>query len=543
MFTPSKNALRYAATAVVLVAFTGLGCDNDVDEVEEIDEVGSADVTSGSVVAANQAENRQAVAGRADGGEADIASESAGEGLTIEKKYPEKIAAGTEFTYTIDVRNETDGALRGVMLKEALPEGFAIKSSEPKATRNENGTLVFDLGTMDNDAAMQVAITGTAHTSGSVYACTTYDFERGVCVPFEVVNPNLTLQRNLSANSATVCDPVTLTYVVTNSGDTAASDVMLYEELPEGLAAENGSRVEFEIGELAPGQSVEKQVQVFPEQAGEYSSYAFAKSDLDSVESQAGNLVVVAPQLDVRINSPRDYVYIGDDARFEVVVTNSGEGMAHNVLVDIEQEGEGAITYIGNRGDAQMAGGEVGEGDADNLNLGMLDAGQSKRFFVEVDAAQEGEFGLGAVARAICERNRQGLRRSDRHHRDRRRADLRVADRSHRLAGPGASRRRDDLRDHHPERRQRCRGEPQRHGRPADRVQLRRVARRQRSDRRRQQGHLQDRADAARRCGRDLVHQGQGRRGQRSAEAQRPRHDRQGRRDRAGADPRVLNVA
>lgn len=413
LLDPTKSpALRFAAAAVALVAFTGVACDDgaEVEEVTETTETSAAATDARSFVAADSSDDRDAVAGSEGPGEASLASASTGQMLTVQKQYPERIAAGSEITYLINLSNDSDQDLRGVVLKEALPEGFEIKSTEPKAAENNDGTLVFRLGDMETGGATQVAITGTPHTVGSVYACTSYDFERGVCVPFEVVNPNLKLTRQVSADRANVCDPVTVTYTLTNTGDTVARDVTLFEELPQGLALQEGEQISFEIGELPAGQSVEKQVQVFPEQAGEYSSYAFAKSELDDVESQRGDLVVVAPQLDVQINSPRDYAYIGDDARFEVVVINNGEGAAHDVQVDIGHEGVGEIAYIGNRGDAQLASGELGE---EGLSLGALEPGDRRRFYVEVNTGQEGDLRLNAVARAVCGRTDQAYAEAD----------------------------------------------------------------------------------------------------------------------------------
>lgn len=340
-------------------------------------------------------------------------AEVTGESIAIEKTIPETVKVGARFTYDITVRNTSDGSLAGVTVTEQLPRGFEFVSAEPAAQPQADGGHVrFDLGQLEQGATRTLRITGVPHEPGELTACTTYDFRRGICTPLVVANPQLQIERT-APEQANLCEPVTISYVVRNTGDTPAQQVRLYEQLPEGLTlvgnddGQQGQRtVDADLGTLAPGQEVQRQVEVRAEQATEFTSYAIARGQLDEVSSRRGTTRFIAPQLQVQVRPTRDYEYIGRAAGFEVTVTNTGEGVSPMTLVNVSSE-RGEIARIGRPGgaEAQLASDQPQDGNAHRI--GALEPGQSQRFFVEVRGSEEGEVKLAAVARSVCPANRE----------------------------------------------------------------------------------------------------------------------------------------
>jgi uncharacterized repeat protein (TIGR01451 family) len=393
-------------SAVAALTLAGAGCEAETDDDEIIvdpDEEVGLTVPGGATV------------GFASAQEIEAQTVTAGDELVIAKTFPETIMAGREFKYVVTVANETDGDLSGVRVTEELPEGFEFISAEPAQDELKDGhtegrgMAVFRMGTLPAGEARQITITGVARSAGDLQACTTYDFERGVCVPLAVVNPNIEITR-MAPEVIGVCEPGEIVYTVTNSGETVAEDVTLYEMLPEGLMAEGADReVSFEMGDLQPGQSLEQRIVVLAEQPGEFpASYAIAKSELDEAQSERSAIRVIAPELDLQVMADSDYGLVGDTARFRVTVTNEGESPAYNTAVGVDADGIGEIARIGagEFGDpeAQLAAGEMGDGDSAGLRIGDLAAGESRSFFVEVDTVEPGDISLAAVARSVCAR-------------------------------------------------------------------------------------------------------------------------------------------
>ncbi len=415
---------RHLALAMAAMAGLALvsGCDTDDDVEVETTAAESAQDTQGY---ATDTGSDPAIAGENDTArqagfvqENDIGNQpgvsgqqtvaSKGE-LTIEKTMPETIVLGQNMTYAINVSNDSGGELGGVMVREELPAGFDFDSAEPQPESSDNGMLVFRMGSMADGASAQIRIVGTPQEVGTLEACTTYDFERGVCGEFTVANPQLHLTKTGPEGPVSVCEPVEFVYILSNEGDTAAQDVMIYDELPEGmmLTEGEGRTISHEVGTVEPGHSIEHRVRVMSERAQVLNSYAYAESNLEEVRSRRVNVEFIEPELALTVQSQRPFIYAGDTAEFAVVVTNNGTVASHGtVLAATSTEGEIARIYqSGQQGAADEAQLAAADSDGDNnIVIGMLEPGASRTVYVEMQATEDGEARLVTLARSVCER-------------------------------------------------------------------------------------------------------------------------------------------
>lgn len=405
-----------ALLAVGLLATGGLaGCDDD----DDVDVAANGTATPDGVAARQDAApdetespdgevaNFTEQEGRASG---TVTGESESEAISLNKALPERIALGTPMVYRINVSAAED--LNGVVVREELPEGFEFESSTPEGRLGQDGrTLTIPVGSLTADQEQEIQITGTPQQAGQLESCTTYEFARGVCTEFEVVDQELALTK-AGPERAGVCEPIVYTYTLHNEGESEATDVVLYDSLPEGLATTEGEReVRFDVGELPAGEQIEQQVEVVAEQAGEFESYAYAESNLDEVRSKRVQTQVVGPELNVEVRAARGYDYIGKATQFDVTVENVGEGPSYNTIVRADLEGTGELVGVdGQRGTQN----ETDDADAARLTdegvaLGTIEPGESRRLTVDVRADEAGETTLVAQARAVCERTEAEL--------------------------------------------------------------------------------------------------------------------------------------
>ncbi len=344
-------------------------------------------------------------------------AETSEEAIKITKTFPERIRMGTPMTYRLSVDPQQD--LTGLLVREELPEGFAFESSSPEAQLSEDGrTLTFRMANLSAGAPQQIEIKGSPRKVGALQACTTYEIDRGVCAAFEVVNPQLRLTKQ-APETAGVCQPVAYTYVIRNEGDSPAENVVIFDTLPEGLAVDGARQVKLEVGTLAAGQEVSREVQVLAEKPlQDAGSYAYAESNLDEVRSERVATRFLAPQLTVQAQARRPYEYIGKTASFNVTVRNTGEIPSHHTLVRVGLDGAGELAGINGQapGEARLATGTEAQKNngatdiaGDGVNIGTLAPGESRGFTVEVATEEAGQVSLAATAVAVCGRTKAAL--------------------------------------------------------------------------------------------------------------------------------------
>ncbi len=329
--------------------------------------------------------------------------------ITIEKSAPQEIKLGTTTEYTINYANTSGGGVNGLIIREELPEGFAFESSTPEPTSQDGNVLTFRMNEMRDGDTGSITIKGTPQQLGDLQACTYYEFDRGICSVLSVVNPELRLTKSLASEGPfSVCTPVEMVYVLKNEGDTAASDVLLFDELPEGMMfAESGERtMEMEVGDLAAGKSMEQRVMVKAERPASFGSYAIAKSELGEVKSERIEAEFAAPKLEISAQPARPFTYVGEDARFQLTIRNTGSVAADRAVL-AAAAGQGAeVTNIYVSDDQR--------GDDDKIMLGTLQPGQSTTVYVDVSTPDEAAVvKLGAVTQAVCRDSGAELARAE----------------------------------------------------------------------------------------------------------------------------------
>ncbi len=381
LLSPARRIAFAAAAAVAGLSLMGtsIGCDDDDAELE-ID-------TTARIIPVLQSAEPVSIDG-------DIA---------IEKSSPGEIRLGESTSYTINFANNSGAPLNGLIITEELPEGFQFESAQPEPTSVKGQVLTFRMNNMREGDGGQITINGTPQTVGDLAACTSYEFDRGICTMLTVVNPQLRLTKALAGEGPfSVCTPIELVYTVANEGEDAIDDVLLYDKLPEGMMlAEGGDTLDMELGDLQPGKSIEKRVMVKASRPDTFGSYAIARSDLAEVKSTIVDAEFSEPTLQIQATAERPFTYVGEDARFRINLTNSGEVAANQVVLATAAGQGGEILAV--YGSEKDADGNARVDGQDRIFIGTLNPGQSRTLFVDVDLPDEAaNIELGAVAQAVC---------------------------------------------------------------------------------------------------------------------------------------------
>src|SRR5262249_27299552 len=139
--------------------------------------------------------------------------------------------------------------------------------------------------------------------AGDVQNCARVQFEHGQCVTTRVARPSVRLRKS-GPVQALLYDHLTFQLVVTNTGATELTNVVLTDVLSPGLEHGIGSRLKWDLGRLAPGQSVRREYQAIAKQAGRLRNTAAVTADGGVRDEAETTVTVTEPKLALRITGP-----------------------------------------------------------------------------------------------------------------------------------------------------------------------------------------------------------------------------------------------
>ncbi len=310
--------------------------------------------------------------------------------VLLERMTPAEVRVGSEYTYTIRLTNLTPLELGSVSLTETVGSGLQVSGSEPSAS-GSGGALSWEWPSLAPRETVEVRITGKA--SAQVDYCASVRYDTAACAVTKVVAPALALQKMLPAE-VTLCDPIPVKLVVTNTGTGVARNVVVTDNLPDGMITQDGRRqVSFNAGNLGAGQSREFTIQAKAERKGSFTNTATATEEGGLSADASASTVVRSPELTLVKNCP-EMRFLNRPAKYELTVTNTGDAVARSVvLVDTIPNG---IEFA-----SASDGGRYG-GRRVEWALGDLNPGDARTVTVECSTLAIGTVRNTARATAYC---------------------------------------------------------------------------------------------------------------------------------------------
>ena len=325
--------------------------------------------------------------------------------LLLEKQMPAQIRLNREFDYQLKVTNLTDQTLSDVAINEQTPDNFRIVSAsgEGATTRpaQQGSGNVYHLGSLGPNEARTITVRGTATGAGNLSSCTTVSYSPSLCTAMAVINPQIRLSKT-GPDRADICEEIVYTYRVTNDGTGTESNVVIEDQLPEGLMTIDGNRsLKIDVGELAAGDTREFQARLKAERTGQYASQALVRTPVDQMQSESVSTTVVAPSLALDLSGPQEE-FLGKPVQYRLTVTNNGDAPARDATVQVQGVGDQVALAPADGNDAQLASGRMTGGSADGMSLGTIEPGQSRTYTLTVNPQQQGDLNVRATANAVC---------------------------------------------------------------------------------------------------------------------------------------------
>jgi hypothetical protein len=309
--------------------------------------------------------------------------------VSIEWVGPTAIRIHQPMPCQILVRNTSNVPAQNVTVRHRLGQGIIIKGCEPQAG-NENGELVWDLGTLAPEQTRHIDLQLVAQTRGATNCHATVTFTAVAGHQVQVREPQLAVKMRVPEKTVTG-ETVTLLFAISNPGDGVAELVKLKVMLPEGMEHPRGKVVEFDVGSLAPKEIKTMQLPAVARGTGPQKCMIVATGDGNLTCTDTTNIEILMPKLDIAMAGPK-MRYLYRHAVYTLKVTNPGSAPATNVEIH-EQIPAGFRLHQANGGQYQEATRLV------SWNVGDLQPGQSKEIAVDLIPTEIGEHRLVAHAK------------------------------------------------------------------------------------------------------------------------------------------------
>jgi len=255
--------------------------------------------------------------------------------VSVEKRGPREISVGKPARYEIVVRNVGSATAHEVILRDAIPQGTALVATTPPASPvtpasgDAGGALLWSLGTLPPGGQAAVTMEVMPQVEGEVGSVASVSFRTDASVRSRATKPDLRIE-------CTPPEPVLIgrdlqvTVTVTNPGTGVATGVVLEGFLPENVSHRSGRELEFDVGQLRPGESRTIDLVLGTRGPGVHTARLAARADGGVEVIHELPMEVTAPTLEIAIDMPLRR-FLQRPATCTVAMTNAGTAPARAV--------------------------------------------------------------------------------------------------------------------------------------------------------------------------------------------------------------------
>ena len=252
--------------------------------------------------------------------------------LLLEVAGPAEVPVGRSYDYQIRVTNISKNlVLEDVKIHQTRVDGVSIEKSDPEAEdakQEKDGGTQWSISRLAPGESKVIKVTAMSDKEGQSAGCLRATFQPTLCMTTRFVKPDIQVTKE-APETADLCDVLTYRYVVKNTGSGTARGLKLHDELAEGLTTTDGRKsLEFDVGDLEPGQSRDYTAKLQADKPGNFSSRAVAQG-ADDLKAQSGkpSTAIRQARLAVTIDGP-DAIYVRQPMTYRAEVRNEGEAPA-----------------------------------------------------------------------------------------------------------------------------------------------------------------------------------------------------------------------
>jgi len=249
--------------------------------------------------------------------------------LTIQKFAEAEIQVGTPATFRTTIRNTGSVDADDVEICDRIPKGTRLVETSPRAARGPRGELVWTLGTLKPGGETSVEMKVMPMVEGEIGSVATVRFNTDASAKTVATKPELVVETS-APQRVLIGEDLQLIITVSNPGSGVATGVILEEHIPAGLRHAAGTDLEYEVGDLPPGESRKLELTLTASRPGSVVNLLTVRGKGSLKAEDRLEIEVVAPKLDVALAGPKRR-YLEREAKYQLSVYNSGTAPAELV--------------------------------------------------------------------------------------------------------------------------------------------------------------------------------------------------------------------
>lgn len=286
-------------------------------------------------------------------------------------------------SYSLVVRNTCPIPIQQVLVRVRVPAGLTCSETEPKAA-GEGNVRIWELGVMQPKEEKVLNIKLLAEQKGDVSPQAWVTFTGSSILHIKVREPKLTLKVQ-GPPKLLLGETAAFQLEVGNPGDGSADQVKIHANLTDGLECPRGNKIDFDIGNLAAGETRNVTVMCVTKQGGAQKCEASAEAEGGLHAQETTQVSVTMPRLELQLVGPA-LRYLGRKALYTLKVSNPGDAAATNVTInDVVPEGFKVLA-------ASDGGRHDYSAHTVSWFLGEIKPGETHEVKMEVQAVNPGEF-------------------------------------------------------------------------------------------------------------------------------------------------------
>ena len=256
--------------------------------------------------------------------------------VSVEKRGPREVQVGKTARYEILVRNVGTATAHDVMLRDSVPYGTSLVATSPPASpmtaasgSGPTGDIVWMLGTLPPGGQARVAMDVMPMVEGDVGSVASVTFRADASARSRATKPDLRIDA-VPPKPVLIGRDIQMPITITNPGTGVATGVVLEGMLPEGVTHASGRELEFDVGQLKPGESRTIDLKLATTFPGVHAARLTARADGRIEVEHSLRLEITAPTLELSAEMPSRR-YLQRPATCVISMANAGTAPAKGI--------------------------------------------------------------------------------------------------------------------------------------------------------------------------------------------------------------------
>jgi uncharacterized repeat protein (TIGR01451 family) len=253
--------------------------------------------------------------------------------IVIQKRAPAEVKVGKPASFVVQVQNVGAVEALNVAVHDQVPAGMRLVDASPTPVQ-QGSQLLWQLGSMPAGDERTITMQLIPEQEGELGSVARVSFEAAASVRTVSTRPELKIVQRVPEQGVLIGQQLEIELEVSNPGSGAANNVVLQEDVPEGLDHPKGRQLDNALGTLAPGE-VRRQVLRLRAVAPGVIQNTIRLLGEDGLSAEhTVSIQVVAPNLEIELSGPSKR-FLERQATYQLNIANNGTADATNIEISV----------------------------------------------------------------------------------------------------------------------------------------------------------------------------------------------------------------